>query len=339
MVRKLKNQEKTKTLEKFLKKIEKNTQIAECIWDEKDECFGKIVQAHSIQNNRFLKKISKDGNIFEFSLGVSEDNSLMSSFKKIGRKSFSTFRGFCQKHDKELFQPIEDKDYSETQEQNFLFAFRAFAKEFHTKKQVSLTYKNLITEIENNPDINNFILKIFSLKLLNNEEISLKIFQEELKFFKKEIKEKTFNGLYTYKIILNKEYPIVSNSAFIPYLNVNFEDVFTEQEYEKIQTGEINPTIYLNIFPENNKTFILISCLERYKNILEKFFNAFGNKREIKDQLSTLILMYAQNTGFSPEYIENFFTLEEIEDINDLFIENLPNPLFSSKYSINLFKS
>ena len=46
---------------------------------------------------------------------------------RIGRKSASTFKGFCKMHDSKIFSPIEDNDYENSNLQNFFFAYRACA--------------------------------------------------------------------------------------------------------------------------------------------------------------------------------------------------------------------
>lgn len=332
MVRKIKNKEKTKGLKEVIRELRNGTQVVECILKSEDEneCSGKIIEAHSIQNNRFLKKISQNGYIYHFEAGITDDTKLIFDFEKKGRKSFSTFRGFCKKHDKELFQPIEDKEYLETEEQNFLFAFRAFAKEMHAKKESVLYHKNLLNKLNMKNPLEYHILK--------NEELTLSLFNEELKIFKMALKEKKFDCIYTYKIILEKEYPIVCNSTFIPYIDANFNNVFNEEEYKRIQSGELNPNIFLNIFPENTKTYILMSCFEKDKDILRKFFQSLSDEKYIKYKLSALILHYAENTGFSPEYINNYFLEEEVNKITSLYEKTTKNTLYDKEIKINLFK-
>jgi hypothetical protein len=341
MVRKIKSTEKTKKFNETLKTLKSGTQVAECILEDENECSGKIIEAHSIQNNKFLNKISRKGYVYYFSHMITEDDQLISIFEEKGRKAFSTFRGFCKKHDKELFQPIEDRDYNGSDEQNFLFAFRAFAKEIHAKKQGVLYYENLLKKLFERNIANNILYDnkvLIAKQMLQNDEITLNLLKKELEIFKVGIKEKIFDNFYTYKIILENEYPIVCNSAFIPYIDANYNRIFNLYDYNRIQNGELNPIIYFNIFPANNKTFILISCLEKNRDILKQFFNSLVDEKNIKFKISSLILNYAENTGFSPEYIDNYFSKKEIEKINNVFMENLKDVLYTSKTQINLFR-
>ena len=57
-----------------------------------------------------------------------------SAANKVGIKNASTFRGFCSKHDNELFAPIEKKPFRATTEQIALLGYRAVCYELLMKK-------------------------------------------------------------------------------------------------------------------------------------------------------------------------------------------------------------
>jgi hypothetical protein len=54
--------------------------------------------------------------------------------REVGWREASTFAGFCDIHDKELFAPLDDKKFSNTPEECFLIAYRAICHEFYQKK-------------------------------------------------------------------------------------------------------------------------------------------------------------------------------------------------------------
>ena len=97
--------------------IRNEARIKQCLHPNKDECDGKIIKAHAIQNNRILNKISDNGIVITMD-GVS--NLIFQSSDKKGRKIATTFTGFCSYHDKTLFQDVEDKDFVGTKKQIFL---------------------------------------------------------------------------------------------------------------------------------------------------------------------------------------------------------------------------
>lgn len=348
-----KNKEKTIEFNKKISELYKGTEVSECLWNE--DCSGKIVKAHSIQNNRYLSKISDNGKIINFGPAITENNELLWQIKEIGRSSFSTFKGFCGEHDKVLFQEIEDKDYIKTKEQNFLFAFRALAKELHTKKEsinrnkkifenlkkecdlfIYIYYPDYLKCLFNQEYLYKFQCKEDALEILENEKLTLKLLKLEFEDLKEKIKNKTYNGIHSFVIEFDKEYPVVSNSTFIPYQNSKFENIFTKEEYDKIQKGSLNPMIFSNIFPASGKTFIILSCLEKDRIYLEKFFKDFsGTIEDKKKNISMMILRNSENTAFSPKYIQEKFSEKEKEMIEELFAENMAD---TTHYSINLFR-
>ena len=97
------------------------------------DCDSKdIIKSHSIQN-KILKSISNDGMLVSHVRTVEQSYGVQGLGPKmieIGRKNASTFKGFCKKHDSELFSPIGDNDYKNNSLQNFLFTYRACAYDY-----------------------------------------------------------------------------------------------------------------------------------------------------------------------------------------------------------------
>ncbi|MEI6857271.1 hypothetical protein [Psychrilyobacter sp.] len=127
------------------------------------------------------------------------------------------------------------------------------------------------------------------------------------------IKDENYNDLKTKEIVLDKEYPVVTNSAFIPYLNSKNKDIFNENNYDKIQARTIKPIIFLNVFPQDGKTYILISYFKSYEALFSVFLEDFSEN--VETSISMMIIRNCENVGFNPDYIENNFTEKEIKNI------------------------
>ncbi len=135
------------------------------------ECFknsdcNNIIKAHSIQENKILKKIAVNGHVAMVANDritmvdgqIDTDNLVKIEF--IGKGKATTFQGFCREHDLEIFKPIELKDYiAGNKEQNFLFAYRNLAKEFHAIKtgimRIDRSINNAIDKTQSNNAIDN----------------------------------------------------------------------------------------------------------------------------------------------------------------------------------------
>jgi hypothetical protein len=98
------------------------------------ECKGKIVRAHTLQKSGSLSTISVNRHVYGLEEGGMPDDNGYPPFKLIGVNEASTFTGFCQRHDTELFQPLEMKPFTTSKEQFFLLAYRALSKEVYAKR-------------------------------------------------------------------------------------------------------------------------------------------------------------------------------------------------------------
>ncbi|HEC67540.1 MAG TPA: hypothetical protein ENI35_01800 [Candidatus Desulfofervidus auxilii] len=262
-----------------LKEIQKETFYRECF--HKDEnCSGRTIKAHSIQKNRILKKLSSNGLVLGFdyySHMAAGFNPFDPILKEIGVKKASTFTGFCSYHDRAIFGPIENLDYEVgNKAQEFLFAYRAFAKEYHAKMSVQRFLNKLIGKIERDG------FKILYLNQSKNipfgysewKKASLSFWRRALKGTKDTLKklerEKiAFNinldkGRY-YKIesdviVFPKEHYIAVSSIFFLERDLNGK-VVNDLRY----VSNYGKPIFLNIFPQNGKTYAILSYYKKHK--------------------------------------------------------------------------
>ncbi|MGO4375707.1 hypothetical protein AB4Z21_34145, partial [Paenibacillus sp. MCAF20] len=143
----------------MVNKIRNKTLYKECVHEDAN-CDGNIIRAHSIQNNKFLNRLSRNGNVLciDFSKALLSDRLVL---REVGRDKASTFTGFCKHHDNSIFKPIEEYDYIVGDiQQEYLFAYRAFALSYY----------------ERNSSYN---LKIAKLDELKEKKLDTKDFQEE----------------------------------------------------------------------------------------------------------------------------------------------------------------
>lgn len=194
-LREVSEKEKGLIFEQITKKIDSKFRFCwhpeasfnNCTLDETGNV--KISSAHSIQKGKFLERLSEKNDVRQF------------RFSKFGRdksipiKFASTFWGFCNNHDK-IFNPIENKECSFTDEQNFLFAYRAFVSSSHTKLKF-IDYYDFGEQSQ--------------VDIINNKKI-----------FDKAIFEKDYSVIQTDIIVLDYEYPLAVSSAS----DLDYEDIF-----------------------------------------------------------------------------------------------------------------
>lgn len=95
------------------------------------ECHGQYVKAHSISRSHLLQ-IAENGHVLGYRYR-SEDFLRTRSYKleRVGVRDASTFFGFCEYHDKNLFTCLEDVAFSASPKQCFFSAYRALSKEVY----------------------------------------------------------------------------------------------------------------------------------------------------------------------------------------------------------------
>jgi hypothetical protein len=97
-------------------------------------CTGRVVKAHSLQRSGSLSRLAVDGHVYGLDAKGMPDDRGIFPFVRIGLNRASTFTGFCQRHDTEMFAPLETKPFTAKKEQLFLLAYRAVAKEAFAKR-------------------------------------------------------------------------------------------------------------------------------------------------------------------------------------------------------------
>ncbi|WP_199795769.1 hypothetical protein [Bacillus thuringiensis] len=295
-----------------LEKIKKECFLKECFHQD-ENCNDKIIKAHSIQNNRILNKISENGEVLMISAGSNNSSNFKTSMQRKGRRIATTFTGFCGRHDNDLFMPIEEKDYQVgNKEQEFLFAYRALAKEYHTKTTVGDMYRKMrqymkageyhklsnIFDENNQPDIEHitYMAEAITGTLIGQEdaEARLKLFRKRMN---NDLDNSNFNEIVTDVIELDEEYHIAVSSITFIERDLNNEVINRLDDL----SAQLAP-LFVTIFPQQGKTYILLSYFARnkrkYKFIKEQILSK--SIRMQKVIISNLIVAYFENWVISP---------------------------------------
>lgn len=272
-------------MSKIIKEIALNLiqkyKLEECLHFDKKSCSGNIINAHSIQNNRILNKISDNGHVMMFSYDFDIDEM---TIKKIGRRIATTFSGFCQYHDVEVFKPIENYNYDpNSQEQNCLFAYRALIKELYAKKRLYQIQLGLFAYVDNN----------INLALLKGSKKGLEDLEYCLNKFKGIIKNKKFEKIKNTVIELDKDYQLAVCGA----VNIEY-DIYGLVVNNLHDHDEKPKPLFINVFPQDNKTYIILNTFEEDENI----YNFLKSIEAHKDKLKILnnLVLCIENMAISP---------------------------------------
>ena len=94
-------------------------------------CHNSAVRSHTIQRRGGLSAISENGHVLTPKIAPESlfINKGKLQLRRLGIGDASTFPGFCEAHDGELFRPIERNAFKLSPESAFIFSYRSIAYE------------------------------------------------------------------------------------------------------------------------------------------------------------------------------------------------------------------
>lgn len=116
---------------------------------DQPHCADKIIRAHSVQRSGVLDRIAENGHVLSWQDDPRGEDG--PDLREIGIHKASTFRGFCEKHDNDIFGPLDRFAFSGTPEQSFLLFLRALTHESHHTHaaiRAALAYEDAMSSVE-----------------------------------------------------------------------------------------------------------------------------------------------------------------------------------------------
>lgn len=162
--------------------------------------------------------------------------------------------------------------YTQTAEQNFLFAYRGFIVAAHKKIEGSYL-ANFGDQADN--DI-----------------------KETKKIFDKAILKKDYNIIETKIFELPAFYPIAASSSF--YLDYDFEGNQIPHSENRMEY------LYVSLLPDSKKTYFLISYFKDDGKLYEKVCSQIVNRGKLKSDITILLAGHVGNIYFEPVYYSTF---------------------------------
>ena len=318
-------------LSKLFSELRKGCKFKNCLFPDKSKCSNKIIQAHSIQKNKILNRIADNGLVISY---IALKSLCTDSFEEVGIKSASTFYGFCNYHDTVLFSPIENYDYAQKSEQNFLHAYRACAREYAMKYETFHLNKKLIKKL---PHLYDYLIEVLRAEHQASLDLVAILDQFHSEMQKPE-KTRDFKNISTHISKFPYESLIAVNSMF--YIMYDFEGNLIND----LSDTSITPSpSFLSIYPQNGETFVLLSCFTDDLNKFQKFFSKISNldQKGLENFYSNLIMIHCENFFLSPNKWNNQ-PPEKRKDFINQFQETMfiqyKNEYLSRIPPINLFE-
>lgn len=304
-----------------------------CLHPDDDQCNGKIIDAHSIQNSKSLESISENGHVYRFVINSKEVDDwykYRTIFpQKLGKAKTSVFKGFCSFHDRELFKEIDICPIIPTKKQSTLLSIRSFAREIYTKSMVSgmdEIYKE--SQVSDDP------------YLLALSQDGLKSFMEGNKYGKDDLIGHYTNFFHIYKyseyerlnrliIKVDKIPEVMCSACFAPEYDLNGNKL---QDYIKDDFIEY---LSFEVFVENNIGIIHFCWYDNFQHC-SSFVNSILEQEDISNTIIKMIFQFSENHAFKISWFDNLSVLRKkglmnlmmlnivslIEEENDKYILN-----------------
>lgn len=263
-----------------------------------ETCTEELIDSHSIQDSRILEVLAEDNHVIHITFDKSciskskQDNPIMPycKYDSISVHKASVFKGLCNKHDTEIFRPIDVEVLDmDNKEHVFLLSYRSVMKELSTKIKVAgMTQSNFFSKVDLG-EISGDVPTIEGMYAVQLYASAYEMYEYK-KLFDEKYLSKNFASLYIRYLILDGK-PTFATSA-----------VFTTMEMALKE--EVDEKICVNIFPYQEKVFVLFSCLNENAVYLDKnvdeIFEATNYYQ--KYLISKLVLRNCENTVFAPCY-------------------------------------
>lgn len=326
----------------FLKRYSVEMCLAENL--TRIECEGKIINSHTVPKSSSLKKIERNGHVYSFDkkdlLALNESKGkILPQLNGINKAS--TFKGFCGKHDRALFAPIEISDFIGSPEQCFLLFYRAYAKEVYNKK---INYNDRETNykiLESNEKIL-FQTKILLKSYLDDHFTGMRIAIDDISRLKPLMDEILENQEYAKVKALIIEFdetlPFMVSGAVYP------EQGFDGKIIQDLLARDFNPFYSLGCtsFSSNDKGYFVFTWLNIENNPIDKFIDSFLN---IKDHykfnhLLKMTFHFFENIFMSPNWWDSLGKEHKEYLINTMnrninpFLKRLKHPLKYDGYRL-----
>jgi hypothetical protein len=275
------------------------------------QCDQPAIRAHSIQNRQTIALLEQDNHVLAWQPRFSQAGPDI-ALRWIGRNDASTFAGFCNQHDTELFRPLDTKALDGAdREQLFLLAYRGITCELHAIMtgvvQLQSLYTARIERGADSPDSSSPA----GQKALEQMFLSWATWRYRHSYYDEPLLRRSFDGVEHDVIDLNDQAPCLAASSFITVKDVPLNEDLVG--------------VAINILPvSKTRTVAAFSYAKKdqgsVRAALDRILGSTGDVQ--KYELSKLVLSRISNVLISPRRFDQWGD-ERKKKIADAFVRTV----------------
>lgn len=306
--------------EEFINRRKELSLDGRCLhYDSGDRC-NEIISAHSIQKNKALSEIAKDGHVYvlNYELGNLIKTQGKITYEKRGINKVSTFLGFCGKHNIELFKPIDNYALIPTDQQVLLYAYRSMCREIFVKENAYRFWETSLSGTEDQPAITDLISTV-----REGTALGLKNLLRHKEVYDTSLLRHNYEKI-RYVIFLSKKKPFAAFSGLISpdydFLGQLLQDLTDKNLLTELITFCSAPMQngdwgFLFAWHDSNTKV----CVDYMRSLAAMMHD--GHK--LDDMLFRLIIKNCENHAFSPFWWESLS--QEKKDEITTAVTNMAN--------------
>lgn len=316
-----------KLLGKYVKHWKNIYQTPICL--AQGDCNSKIIsRSHTISKAISLTHITEKNHVLvrQVNLFANSEKELL-SINQLSINDALTFKGFCNKHDTNLFQSLDKSEFVATPEQIFMQAYRCVCRELYFKTcQIELSLNaEQVAELQGLPSDNNYNLSQ-DMKLM--EQAKLKGLEDILKCkekFDNLLKHSEFIRLRSF-VIYADTFPVFACAgSFTPAYLSNGEEL---QDFSDFDSNL--QVLFISAIPVESGMFFILSFFDDEAKAPIRFIEDLIATNNLSHRLIWLCITHIENIAFKPSWWNGLMddTRSEInKDVNcnsDPFDSRLP---------------
>lgn len=259
------------------------------------------MQKELLKPTQFQKAIAVDGHVLGVKLGLENFQKHNGKIRpeKIGVNNASTFTGFCQIHDDQLFSCLEKETFTKTEEQCFKLAFRSFAREYYTKSALVSMYDVNSGMDKGNPRYRQAEIQEQAFFTNVGAEAGLRDSNYQKERFDECIEDNDYSNIRAVVIQYPNLFPVQVRGSVNPdfsFDNIKLQDL---SDLEKVPDLLSFTSSY-----EGDKSYIVLSWLQHCHKTCTTLVESLMSKS--KEDISTFLVQYIfsnfENYYLSPEW-------------------------------------
>lgn len=285
----------------YLSERKKLKRKGRCLhYDAGSRC-SRVIDAHSIQKNGTLSLIADNGHVYAISSNFGDIKRSRGgvTYTKQGIDTVSTFRGFCEKHDSQVFEPIDTVSLVPTQHQILLYAYRALCREVFVKE-------NALILLEKQAERNRGQAALYELLdgMRRSTEFGLNNLLSQKRRYDEYLSARSFSDIKSVIFCTDQKPSVVFSGLFFPDF-----DFLGRQMQDLSDHSNTLDLLTFSFVPMDQGWGILFAWLSESSSACVPFMKSLATRiyedRKLGDHLFRLVILNCENMAMRPQWWES----------------------------------